>query len=148
MRLAVDASTLVAEALRVRGRALLGHPRLDLVIAAEASSEAAYELQNRVAFLVSKAHVTEMAGSVILRDALAAIAKYVKLTTAAVYGQHLPEARWRVPRDPQDAPTLALALALNCGIWTLDRDFFGCGVQVWVTDTLVRYLESPMAQGE
>jgi hypothetical protein len=37
-------------------------------------------------------------------------------------------------------PRVALALALECGIWTADRDFFGCGVAVWTTDTLAQYL--------
>ncbi len=38
------------------------------------------------------------------------------------------------------APTVALALALDCGIWTNDRDFFGCGLPVWVTETLRAHL--------
>lgn len=47
----------------------------------------------------------------------------------------------RIPRDPNDAPTVALALALDCGIWTNDNDFFGCGVPVWTTETLLLHLE-------
>ena len=30
----------------------------------------------------------------------------------------------------------ALALLLDCGLWTEDRDFFGCGLSVWQTAVL------------
>jgi hypothetical protein len=33
-----------------------------------------------------------------------------------------------------------LALALDCGIWTADNDFFGCGVAIWATDVLLARL--------
>jgi predicted nucleic acid-binding protein len=45
-------------------------------------------------------------------------------------------------RDPGDAPTLALALTLDCGIWTSDHDFFGCGMPVWSTETLLWYTQT------
>ncbi len=50
-----------------------------------------------------------------------------------------------MPRDPDDAPTVALALALGgdegeCGIWTNDGDFLGCGLPTWTTDTLIAHL--------
>jgi predicted nucleic acid-binding protein len=37
-------------------------------------------------------------------------------------------------RDPDDWPILATALAIDCPIWTEDRDFFGTGVATWTTD--------------
>jgi predicted nucleic acid-binding protein len=52
------------------------------------------------------------------------------------YADRIDEARRCIPRDPNNAPTVALALALDCGIWTNDHDFFGCGLPVWVTETL------------
>jgi predicted nucleic acid-binding protein len=45
-------------------------------------------------------------------------------------------------RDPNDVPILAAALALNCPIWTEDRDFFGVGVATWTTDRVEIYLQS------
>ena len=54
----------------------------------------------------------------------------------------LEEARRRIPSDPRDAPTVAVGLTLDCGIWTGDRDFFGCGLPVWTTETLQLYLET------
>ena len=41
-----------------------------------------------------------------------------------------------VPRDPDDWPTVALAMVLDAGIWTGDADFRGCGLPTWATDTL------------
>jgi predicted nucleic acid-binding protein len=37
------------------------------------------------------------------------------------------------PRDPDDWPVLACALAADCSIWTEDTDFFGAGVATWTT---------------
>jgi hypothetical protein len=57
MRLVVDASTLVAEALRGRGRKLLAHPLLDLFVAADAWSETEHELRKCVAVLVERGYL-------------------------------------------------------------------------------------------
>lgn len=43
-------------------------------------------------------------------------------------------------RDPEDWPVLAAALAIGCPIWSEDADFFGCGVAVWTSDRVERYL--------
>jgi predicted nucleic acid-binding protein len=53
------------------------------------------------------------------------------------YAEYEDVARRRVPRDPRDWPTVALALALEAGIWTADTDFLGYGVPTWTTDTLL-----------
>jgi predicted nucleic acid-binding protein len=37
------------------------------------------------------------------------------------------------PRDREDWPVLACALAADCSIWTEDTDFFGAGVATWTT---------------
>lgn len=51
------------------------------------------------------------------------------------------EARKRIPRDPNDWETVALALALPAAIWTEDYDFFGCGCPSWTTQTLLFQLQ-------
>ena len=56
------------------------------------------------------------------------------LVPMAVSDLILEQAHHRVPRDSNDAPTLALAL--QCSIWIADQDFFSCGVPVWTTETL------------
>lgn len=43
-------------------------------------------------------------------------------------------------RDPDDWPIVAAALALNCPIWTEDKDFFGSGVATWTSDLVEIYL--------
>lgn len=43
-------------------------------------------------------------------------------------------------RDPMDWPVVATALALDCPIWTEDRDFFGAGVATWTTAHVEIYL--------
>jgi hypothetical protein len=52
MRLVIDASTVVAEGLRDRGRELLARDDLDITIAVEAWAEAEHELRKRVATIV------------------------------------------------------------------------------------------------
>ncbi|MEX2431321.1 MAG: PIN domain-containing protein [Dehalococcoidia bacterium] len=58
-----------------------------------------------------------------------------------VYADLEPEARQRLKgRDESDSPFLALALRLNCPIWTEDADFFGSGVATWTTDRVEMFL--------
>lgn len=46
-----------------------------------------------------------------------------------LYGEFESEARERLRgRDENDWPVLAIALALDCDIWSEDQDFFGTGV--------------------
>lgn len=42
-------------------------------------------------------------------------------------------------RDPDDWPVLAVALTIECPIWTEDQDFFGAGVPTWTTDRVELY---------
>jgi predicted nucleic acid-binding protein len=58
-----------------------------------------------------------------------------------VYGAFEEEARRRIEaRDHRDWPLLALALALDCPVWTEDNDFFGTGVVTWHTQNVEIYL--------
>jgi predicted nucleic acid-binding protein len=118
VRLAVDASSLVAEALRARGRKLLTHPELDLLVAAEAWNETYHELRQRVALLVERGHLAAAPAVELLNEALAAVAARITVVPPDVYAERLEEARRRAPRDPRDAPTVAVALTL--GVRNLD----------------------------
>jgi hypothetical protein len=44
--------------------------------------------------------------------------------------------------------SFSLALSLGTGVWTVDDDFFGCGVPVWTTQTLLAHLASGRARLE
>ncbi len=100
MIVVADASVLVAELLRQRGRALFARPDLRVVVAEEQWNETEHEHQEAVA-------------------------------------------RRRVPRDPNDWPPVALALALDVGILTRDQDFLGCGCPTWTVETLRAELGEP-----
>ena len=140
MRLVVDASVLVGEALRLRGRRLLADPQLDLVIAEETWSETVHGLQRRVDLLVAAERVEPAAATELLDAAANLMRACVTVASSELYAERLDEARRRIPRDVSDAPTVALGLALDCGIWTADQDFFGCGLPVWTTETLLAQL--------
>lgn len=59
------------------------------------------------------------------------------------------EARERIRgRDEDDWPVVACALALACGIWTEDADFFGTGVAVWTTSRIEIFLKSQQKVNE
>lgn len=58
-----------------------------------------------------------------------------------VYGAFEAQAKQRIAaRDEQDWPLLALALALECPVWTEDNDFFGTGVATWHSQNVEIYL--------
>lgn len=56
-----------------------------------------------------------------------------------IYREFETKARHRI-RDVRDWPVLATALALDCPVWTEDQDFFGSGVAIWTTNTVMMYL--------
>lgn len=57
------------------------------------------------------------------------------------YRHHLAKAQRMIgKRDPDDAPLLALALALESPIWTNDHDFEETGVVCYTTARLLRHL--------
>ena len=146
MLLVVDANTLVAEALRVRGRALLTHPRLDLAVPIEAWGEFERELAKRVAVIEARGLSTGVSREELLESGLGELRGRLRILPTSIYAEALDEAGRRVPRDPRDAPTVALALILECGILTGDCDFFGCGVPVWTVETLTVHLEAGPAR--
>jgi len=60
-----------------------------------------------------------------------------------LYGEFEAEARERLrERDETDWPVLAIALVLDCDIWSEDQDFFGTGVAVWTTNRIEILLKS------
>ena len=145
MLLVVDANVLVSELLRVRGRGLIEGPALDLRVWEEALDEALHEMNKRAARIVEQGRANRASVEAMLDDARGLVDRRVVPVPREVYSEHLERAAYRVPRDPDDVPTVALALAFGgdegrCGIWTSDGDFLGCGVPTWTTDTLLAHL--------
>jgi predicted nucleic acid-binding protein len=64
-----------------------------------------------------------------------------------VYRMFEDDARQRLRgRDDRDWPVLATSMALGCGIWTEDADFFGTGVAVWTTNRVEIFLKAEAAE--
>jgi predicted nucleic acid-binding protein len=141
MIVVVDASVLVSELLRKRGRELFAHPELRCVVAEEQWQEAEHELEKRVAVIVGQGRLTaEQARSLqeAVRDLVGT--GVIEVIPSSSYEHLEAVARRRVPRDPNDWAPVALALALNVGILTGDNDFLGCGCPTWTVETLSREL--------
>ncbi|HEU5020282.1 MAG TPA: PIN domain-containing protein [Bryobacteraceae bacterium] len=74
-------------------------------------------------------------------DTLEAMGALTTIVAEDLYSEFRPEAQRRLAaRDPEDWPILAAALALECPIWTEDRDFFGCGVATWTSGSIDIFL--------
>jgi predicted nucleic acid-binding protein len=140
VRLVVDASVLVAELLRRRGRALISSPGLELFIAEQAWSEAQHELSERAQVMEQQGRVPVGAGVRLLEAAFSVVELSVTPVPTEIYAHLADAARARIPRDPADWPTVALAMVLDAAIWTRDQDFLGCGLPTWTTETLLAYL--------
>ncbi len=136
MILIVDANILVGELLRQRGRELLRHPSLMLYISEKVLDEAQYELRRRMTERINRG-LSEAIGQGILNEAMSIIEADIRLVAQSNYIHLETEARNRIPRDPDDWHTVALALEMDAAIWTQDCDFLGCGCATWTTETLL-----------
>lgn len=144
MIVVADASVLVAELVRKRGRALLARPDVRIVVAKEQWDETGYELGKRLDAMTRQGRLTEDQAT----DLLASIAELVSSGAIEVidrqfYAHNELIARRRVPRDPHDWPPVALAMTLQAGILTGDHDFLGCGCPTWTVETLREELDAP-----
>jgi predicted nucleic acid-binding protein len=137
MLVVADASVLVAELLRERGRALIADPSLRVVVAEDQWSETQHELGRRIALLITQGRLTSERALEIQQTIRELVDEHIIEVTPRAFYEHMEAtARRRVPRDPDDWPPVALALAVNAGILTGDNDFLGCGCPTWTVDTL------------
>lgn len=144
MIVVVDASVLVAELLRRRGRELLARPELQCLVAEEQWEEAQHELDKRVAVIVGQGRLTSDQGRQLLEVARDFVEDDVIDVVPRRFYEHMEgTARRRVPRDPADWAPVALALALDVAILTGDNDFLGCGCPTWTVETLLMELGTP-----
>lgn len=60
-------------------------------------------------------------------EALQSLLSIVQVVDDELLEHARDEALARI-RDPEDWPTLALRLQLECAVWTEDQDFYGTGV--------------------
>lgn len=120
MKLVVDASTLVAELMRERGKALFQRPELQLLVSEHAWTEAERGLQRRMDILRKRLPDKDVAA--LFDGAFAVTRNQFEIVPADVYAEHETVARSRV-RDETDWPTVALALATEAAILTGAPDF-------------------------
>lgn len=104
MKLASDASALVAEALRARGRRLISHHDLNLYVTPPTWSETVHEIGRRLDAMVRHGRVLPLRRDLAFAEATALLSDRVAVVTEDEYGQYEAEARDRVPRDPNVAP--------------------------------------------
>lgn len=114
---------------------------VQLFITPRASVEATYELERRLESIAARAGLSETERQAWLLTGLNLLKKRVTVIPEAIFAALEGQARLRIPRDSDDWPTVALALALNSDVWTEDKDFFGCGLPVWRTDVLYVMLD-------
>jgi predicted nucleic acid-binding protein len=143
MIVVADASVLVAELLRRRGRDLLRHPELNVVVAEEQWSETEHELSRRLDVLQERTGLTHERRGLLAREIRDLVSeKAVEVLPRDTYAALRETALRRVPRDERDWPTVALAIALDAAILTADNDFLGCGCPTWTVETLTAELAS------
>lgn len=140
MRLIVDANILVSELLRARGEELIASPSLQLLIAEYMWGEVRYELRKRLIAMARSHDAPEGTADLLFHPTMRLAVAKIALIPEVTYDTNRTVARSRIPRDPDDWHTVALALATNADIWTADADFLGCGIATWTTETLVAHL--------
>ena len=146
MRMVVDANVLVGEVTRRRGRRLLAHPDLELLITDRAWDEARHEILKRYEQIEQAGQLSGAARDAA-EEAIQFLTPLVQPIDSIVLTPNGPiavadfmdEARRRIP-DADDVPTGALALAAGVAIWSEDAHFRGCGIAVWTTERLGAYL--------
>jgi predicted nucleic acid-binding protein len=75
--------------------------------------------------------------------------QFIEAVEADIYAIFEGHARQRLRgRDEDDWPVLATALALGCGVWSEDQDFFGTGIAVWNTKTVEIFFTSEFNANE
>lgn len=149
MIIVADASVLVAELLRRRGRELLTRADLRVVVAEEQWSESEHELDRRISIIVEQGRLTDKQAR-LLSEAVHDLIdeRVIEVIPHSFYARYEAIARRRVPRDPDDWPPVALALTLGAAILTADQDFLGCGCPTWTIETLRDELDGPDEQPE
>lgn len=131
----------MGELLRRRGQERFEALPAQMFMTPRASSEAIYELKRRLEPVARRAGLSEEEKQTWLLSALGLLKRRVAVMSEMTFLPFEAEARLRVPGDPDDWPTAALALALDADIWTQDKHFFGCGLSVWRTDVLYGALD-------
>lgn len=105
-------------------------------------SETEHELSRRLGIMESTGRLASDARQALEQAVHDLIdTQSIEVVPRSMYASYEAVARRRIPRDPRDWPTVALALLLGAPILTGDHDFLGCGCPTWTVETLKRELE-------
>jgi predicted nucleic acid-binding protein len=110
--LVVDASALVAELLRERGRKLLLDTRLELAITDAQWSETQHELSRRLNILVERKQLSNDTAEELLQNALELVASNLVLFDETTYKHLEQKARQRIV-DPKDWQSVACSILVS-----------------------------------
>lgn len=133
----LDANILIRAALGTRVSGLLAQygDAVRFYTASHALDEARQHLPDIIA-------TRPMLDVTAVTEALETAISVVQPIDKAAYSHLEHIARQRIEaRDPDDWPLVALALALDCPVWTEDNDFFGTGLAVWNTRNVEIYFQ-------
>lgn len=134
-RVVLDANILIRAVLGARIRDLLVHYGRDVEFF---TPELAFaEAERHLPTIAAKRHVSAQP----LLVSLGLLRGVVEAVPVEVTAPVRDAAMERIgSRDPMDWPIVAAALALDCPIWTEDKDFFGSGMATWTTGRIEIYL--------
>ena len=137
---AVDANVVLGLVTSPAGRSFLATPLLDLSMPIYTFDEFMEHIERPLQRKVARGLVAQAEADVQYAGAFSFVTGRVRRIPLEDYAAYEAEARDRVPGDPDDWHTVALALAFATEIWTNDRHFLGCGVPTWANETLRRRL--------
>jgi predicted nucleic acid-binding protein len=134
-RLVVDANILIRAVLGNRVKSLIERysDSVAFFVAEANADEAEYYLSFELA---SKHHLDHD----VWRSNYDGVMNVVQVIADELLREVEYKAKARIARDLTDWPAVAAALALDCPVWTEDKDFFGSGVATWTTATVEIYL--------
>ena len=142
-RLVLDANILVRAVLGTRVRTLLC--RYGATVRFFAPETAFAEAREHLPVILAKRNISAVEGLAVL-NSLSEIVQEINVDTYLALEW---QARQRLAgRDLEDWPVLALALTLQCPIWTEDTDFFGTGIATWKTDRVELFLQDTSATSD
>jgi predicted nucleic acid-binding protein len=139
--LVIDANILIRAVFGQRVRALINDYAVDVnFYAAELNI---HEAERYIEILAKKRGIS----SETCQEAFKATLSLVQTVATDAIVDLRDSALLRIQnKDPNDWPAIAAAMRLECPIWTEDRDFFGAGIAVWVTDTVEIFLRNKARQ--
>jgi predicted nucleic acid-binding protein len=136
----LDANILIRAVLGRRARYLIDtfQERVSLIVADTAVAEARWHLSE----LAVERRLDPKATAELL-EKLLVLTEIIGPELYSPFGDSALERLSR--RDPDDWPSLALCMALDCPIWTEDRDFFGVGIATWTTEHVEIFLKQQVS---